>query len=369
MTDTRAPGEEAVHTRPSSGADTPYWSRSLALSIMGGLAATVLLAPIYMFEGASMGRGIAAGAILAMPGAMLVWIALRFSRAMHGRRDPTSAVTAHVTAGLIFAFAWTGIIYLLLVPFDAKVAATYLRSLAPWQMLDGLLLYAATAGIEQSAWARRRLESQKLATTRAELHALRAQLNPHFLFNALNSIIQLAEEDAVATQSALERLSDLLRHATRTSGGGRIDVTLRAELDFIRNYLALEQLRLGERLLIVEEIAEDALGLLVPSLLLQPIVENAIMHAVAPRGSGGTIRLLAYLKGGRLNIEVHDNGRGCDPEAVSRSPGMGLNIVRRQLEIRYPGQSELRIERSPEGGASIRLALPAYGQTPSPSWY
>jgi sensor histidine kinase YesM len=369
MTDSRALDEQAVEHQARSGGrvDTPHWSRSFALSIMAGLAATVLLAPIYMFEGASPGRGIAAGAILAMPGAVLVWIALRFSRAMHGRLHPTSTVIAHVTAGLIFAFAWTVIIYLLLAPFDAKVAATYLRSLAPWQMLDGLLLYAATAAIEQSAWARRRLESQKLATTRAELHALRAQLNPHFLFNALNSIIQLAEEDAVATQSALEHLSDLLRHATRTSNGGRIDVTLRAELDFIRNYLALEQLRLGDRLQTSEEIAEEAMDMLVPSLLLQPIVENAVMHAVALRRSGGMLRLLAHLKGERLIIKVSDNGQGCDPEAVNRSPGMGLSIVRRQLEIRFPGQSELRIEHSPEGGATVRLELPAR-QAPSPSW-
>jgi len=356
------------HHRQSGSVDTPHWSRSLALSTVAGIAAAALLAPIYMFEGASGGRAIAAGAILAMPGALLVWIALRFTRAMHGRRNSTSAIAAHVAASLVFALAWTAIIYLLLVPFDAKVAATYLRTFAPWQMLDGLLLYAATAGIEQSVWARRRLESQKLATTRAELHALRAQLNPHFLFNALNSIIQLAEEDAVATQSALERLSDLLRHATRTSNGGRIDVTLRAELDFIRNYLALEQLRLGERLRVVEQIAQEALDMLVPSLLVQPIVENAIMHAVAPSGSGGTVRLLAYLEGGRLIIEVQDDGGGFDPEAVSRSPGMGLSIVRRQLEIRYPGQSELRIGRSAEGGASIRLALPAFEKTPTPSW-
>jgi signal transduction histidine kinase len=364
---TNQPDDEAIGARDRSNG-TAHWSRSLVLSTVAGIAAAGLLAPIYMFEGASGGRAIAAGAILAIPGALLVWVALRFSRAMHGRLSSTSAIAAHAAGSLVFALAWTGIIYLLLVPFDAKVAATFLRSLAPWQMLDGLLLYAATAGIEQSVWARRRLESQKLATTRAELHALRAQLNPHFLFNALNSIIQLAEEDAVATQSALERLSDLLRHATRTSDGGRIDVTLRAELDFIRNYLALEQLRLSERLRVVEEIAGDALDLLVPSLILQPIVENAITHAVAPRKSGGMVRIVAFLDGGRLIIEVEDDGLGYDPEASSRSPGMGLNIVRRQLEIRFPGQSELRIGRAAGGGACVRLALPAREQAPSSTW-
>jgi sensor histidine kinase YesM len=287
---------------------------------------------------------------------------------MHVQLGRRSAIAAHVAAGLVFALLWAAIIYLLLVPLDAAVARTYLHSLAPWQMLDGLLLYAATAGIEQSAWARRRLDRERLATTRAELHALRAQLNPHFLFNALNSIIQLAEEDAVATQSALERLSDLLRHATRTSSGGRIDVTFHAELDFIRNYLALEQLRLGERLHVVEEIAEETLNMLVPSLFLQPIVENAIIHAIAPRGFGGTVQLSAYVDGARLVIEVRDDGEGWDTEALAYSRGTGLNIVRRQLEIRFPAESELRIESAPQAGTCVRLALPAREHAPDPSW-
>jgi len=370
MTGTSAPDGETVddNERADGDTDASHWSRSLALSIVAGVAATGLLAPIYIFEGVPQWRALAASAILAMPGAILVWIALRFSKRMHGRSSSASAVPAHIAGGLAFGFAWTAIIYLLLVAFDAKAAATFLRSFAPWQMLDGLLLYAAAVGIEQSAWARRRLDHQRLATTRAQLHALRAQLNPHFLFNALNSIIQLAEEDTVATQSALERLSELLRHATRTSGGGRIDVTLRDELDFIRNYLALEQLRLGDRLRVVEEISDEALDRLVPSLLLQPIVENAILHAIAPRRSGGTVRLLAYLDRQDLIIEIQDDGPGCDPEALNQSPGMGLNIVRRQLEIRFPGQSQLRIGRVPEGGTCVWLSLPAHKQAPGRSW-
>jgi signal transduction histidine kinase len=370
MDDTGAPHGEAVEADqwPDGDTDGPHWSRSLALAVVAGIAAAGLLAPIYMFEGVPRSRAFAAGAILAIPGALLVWIALRFSKRMRRRGAPSFAVPAHVAGGLIFAFAWVAIIYLLLVAGGSKSAATYLRNFAPWQMLDGILLYAAAVGIEQSAWTRQRLDRQRLATTRAQLHALRAQLNPHFLFNALNSIIQLAEEDAVATQSALERLSDLLRHATRTSGGGRIDVTLRDELGFVRNYLALEQLRLGDRLRVVEEIEDDALDRLVPSLILQPIVENAILHAIAPRKSGGTVWLLAYLDRQSLIVDIRDDGPGYEPEALNRSPGMGLNIVRRQLEIRFPGQSELRAGRAPEGGASVRLSLPAHQQAPGASW-
>jgi sensor histidine kinase YesM len=338
------------------------WARSLVLAFGAGLAATILLAPIYMFEGVPQARALAAGAIVAMPGALLVWVAWRACKAMHRASRPAVLPVVHGLAGLLFALAWTAIIYLLLALVNTATAASYLRLWAPWQTLDGLLLYAATAAIEHSAWARRRLDRQMLATTRAELHALRAQLNPHFLFNALNSIIQLAEEDAAATQAALERLSDLLRHATRSSRGGQIDVTLRAELDFIRSYLALEQLRLGERLAVVEQVADETLDALIPSLLLQPLVENAIVHAIAPRRTGGTIWLSAHVANSQLILEVQDDGPGWDPAAPRRPHGMGLDIVRRQLEIRFPGQSGLRIGRRPEGGASVRLTLPARRQ-------
>lgn len=346
----------------SATVETRSWVRSLALALGAGVLATILLIPIYMYEGMSPQRALIAAAMLAMPGALLVWPARRFASAIHGVNRRAAIIGAHVVGGLGFALAWTATIYLVLALLDRATAANYLRTWAPWQVLDGLLLYAATAAIEHSLWARRRLDRQMLATTSAELHALRAQLNPHFLFNSLNSIIQLAEEDAAATQLALERLSDLLRHATRRSCGGRVDVTVGAELDFIRSYLALEQLRLGERLSIVEDVAEEALDALVPSLILQPLVENAIVHAIAPRTAGGTLRLAARIDHATLLLEVEDDGCCWDRQLIERPDAIGLTIVRRQLEIRYPGQSEMRISGGAAGGTLVRLTLPVRRQ-------
>jgi len=264
----------------------------------------------------------------------------------------------HAAAAISFAIAWTAIIYLLIRLTSPAAAWQFLR-LAPWQMLEGLLLYVATAGTAQAIWTRQRLAEQKLATTRAELHALRAQLSPHFLFNSLNSMIQLAEEDPPATQAALLRLAELLRHVTR---GGREDpgeVAFEDELAFIRNYLALERLRLGDRLRIVEEMDPDTLELSVPSFLLQPLVENAVQHGIAPRRSGGTLRLSAALLGDKLMIEVHDDGVGCAAAAWQGRGGLGLDIVRRQLEVRFPKQSQMSVESAPGEGFSVRIVLPA----------
>lgn len=336
------------------------WLRALILALSGGVAATLLLAPIYALEGFGPGRAIAAAAVMAMPGALLVWGALRFCRSLHHADRPGSALAAaHAAAAVTFALLWTAMIYLLVRLSSPAAAWQFLTMWAPWQMLDGLLLYAATAGIAQTIWTRQRLAELKLATTRAELHALRAQLSPHFLFNSLNSMIQLAEEDPAATQAALLRLAELLRHVTRSGSDDPGEVAFEDELAFIRNYLALERLRLGDRLRIVEAIDPDTLDMSVPSFLLQPLVENAVQHGIAPRRSGGTLRLSASLDGNRLMLEVNDDGMGCADAAWHGRQGLGLDIVRRQLDVRFPRQSEMTIGSAPGEGFSVRITLPA----------
>jgi len=334
--------------------------RTLILIGLGGIGATLLLAPIYVLEGFAPPRAMAAAAVMAMPGALLVWGALLFCRLIHRADRPGSALAAiHAAASVTFAFGWTAIIYLVVRLSHPESAWKFLTMWAPWQMLDGLLLYAATVGIAQTIWTRQRLAQQKLATTRAELHALRARLSPHFLFNSLNSMIQLAEEDPAATQAALLRLAELLRHVTRGGSDDPGEVVLAQELAFVRNYLALEGLRLGERLRIVEAIDSDTLDLSVPSFLLQPLVENAVQHGIALRRHGGTLRLSAALAEGRLKIEVHDDGMGCVADAWQGRQGLGLDIVRRQLEVRFPRQSEMSVESAPGAGFTVRIVLPA----------
>jgi len=336
------------------------WLRALMQVLLCGVAATLLLAPIYAFDGFGPARAVAAAGVMAMPGAFLLWGALRFCRSLHrADRSGSALVAAHAVATITFAIAWTVVIYLLVRLTNPAAAWQFLTKWAAWQMLEGILLYAATAGTAQAIWTRQRLAEQRLATTRAELHALRAQLSPHFLFNSLNSMIQLAEEDPAATQAALLQLAELLRHVTRGGSDDPGEVALEDELAFIRHYLALERLRLGERLRIVEEIDPETLELSIPSFLLQPLVENAVQHGIAPRRSGGTLRLSASLEGNRLLLAVSDDGAGCGADAWRGRQGLGLDIVRRQLDVRFPQQSEMTIETAPGEGFSVRILLPA----------
>jgi sensor histidine kinase YesM len=142
------------------------------------------------------------------------------------------------------------------------------------------------------------------------------------------------------------------RHATD-------DVPLEDEMGFVRHYLAVERLRLGDRLRVVEDIDPEALELGVPPLLLQPLVENAVRHGLAPRRDGGTIRLIAQARDGELVVEIADDGVGAEPEGWRRSGGLGLQSVRRQLEAHWPGRGQLEISTRPHAGFAVRLRMPA----------
>jgi LytS/YehU family sensor histidine kinase len=235
---------------------------------------------------------------------------------------------------------------------------------ALWQFVWGLVIYG---GLAQAARAQQRLRAQEVATAGAELQALRAQLNPHFLFNTLHALTQLVREDPIATQDALERFGALMRYVLDAGRRAIEDVPLQDEIGFVRNYLALERLRLGDRLRVFEDLDPDALELAVPPLLLQPLVENAVRHGLAPRSDGGTIRLTARARDGVLAIEVSDDGGGGEPDAWRRSSGLGLKSVRRQLEARFPRGSHLEIVTTPSAGFAVRLRMPARLPTRDPA--
>jgi LytS/YehU family sensor histidine kinase len=203
------------------------------------------------------------------------------------------------------------------------------------------------------------LKEQELAAAGAELQALRAQLNPHFLFNTLHSLTQLAREDPIATQQALERFGGLMRYVLSAGRDAAADVPLEDEISFVRDYLAVERLRLGERLRVEEDIEPDSLELAVPPLLLQPLVENAVRHGLAPLRDGGTIRLTAHITGTLLAIEVADDGNGAEPDAWRRSPGLGLQAVRRQVYARFPEDGEFEVVTRPGTGFTARVRIPA----------
>lgn len=182
---------------------------------------------------------------------------------------------------------------------------------------------------------------------------------PHFLCDTLNSLTQLSREDPIATQDALERFGALMRYVLTTGRDVPADVPLEEELGFARNYLAVERLRLGDRLAVIESVDSEALQLAVPPLLLQPLVENAVRHGLAPRRHGGTVWLSAHVQDRMLVIDVADDGVGVESDVWCGSHGLGLRSVRRQLEARFPGQGDLEVTTHAGAGFAVRLRLPA----------
>jgi two-component system, LytTR family, sensor histidine kinase AlgZ len=186
------------------------------------------------------------------------------------------------------------------------------------------------------------LESGLLARE-AELKALRAQLDPHFLFNSLNSISSLTGSDPAAARKMCLLLADFLRDTLRLGATNRI--SLQEELTVVRRYLAIEQVRLGPRLAIDCRASEQALATLVTPLILQPLVENAVLHGIAHMLEGGTISLSAELDQSMLLIRVSNPS---DPDRPrSRRPGFGLNLVRQRLESHYGAAGQLQIRDEP----------------------
>src|SRR5882672_7930082 len=170
----------------------------------------------------------------------------------------------------------------------------------------------------------RALELEK-RLAQAKLQALQMQLNPHFLFNTLHAISSLMHRDVEVADRMITRLSDLLRYALESTDAQ--EVPLRQELDFLRRYLEIEQTRFGDRLAVRLEIAPETLDALVPNLLLQPLVENAIRHGIEPRAKPGRIELRARCENGQLKLEVRDNGVGLSPDRKLEE-GVGLSNTR-----------------------------------------
>jgi two-component system, LytTR family, sensor kinase len=190
----------------------------------------------------------------------------------------------------------------------------------------------------------------------ARLDALRAQLQPHFLFNTLNAISVLADEDPSKAKHMLLRLADLLR--LTLAEGGKQEVRLSEELELLEHYLDIQRVRFEDRLTLRFDVTPAARDAFVPVLLLQPLVENAIRHGVDPSITGGTIAVIACRQGDALRVEVRDNGRGLPPAAGERRDGVGLANTRARLATLYGERQRLELVTPLAGGAAVVISLP-----------
>jgi len=237
-------------------------------------------------------------------------------------------------------------------------------SRAFWQLPYDLLAYAAILGMVIAADSSRRFREGQLAAAglgaelaEARLQVLRTQLNPHFLFNAMNSIAMLVrKQDNAQAVTMIAGLSDLLRYVLEEHP--EQEVPLRDELAFLDRYLAVEQVRFPDRLQVTVHAEESLLDALVPNLVLQPLVENAIKHGISRRVAAGRLAISAERRNGDLTLQVTDDGPGPgDPRGLPTG-GVGLRNVRARLAHLYGPGHRLELTAGPRGGAVATVTVP-----------
>jgi signal transduction histidine kinase len=280
-----------------------------------------------------------------------------------------SSIAVHLAVAAVLCFVTAmarTAITMSIHPFDP------LTSLDPYwlQFRKGLLgavpyvlfLYVAVAGVGYAIEYRRvareraiRAAQLEALLSQAQVLSLKMQLHPHFLFNTLNGIATLVREgDGENAVKMLLGLSNMLRYALDSSG--RQEVPLSEEIEFLNLYLGVEQMRFPDRLKIEMDIANDTEQALVPSLMLQPLVENAIRHGLAPRVAPGTVRVRSRRDGDSLVLDVEDDGVGLSSE--TSTSGIGLQNTRSRLAQLYQSGCELKIGNREHGGVEVRLVLP-----------
>jgi two-component system LytT family sensor kinase len=235
-----------------------------------------------------------------------------------------------------------------------------LREIGRFRFLNQLIVYCAVlaTGFAREYFLRdRRREKNEVQLqaqlAEARLDALRMQINPHFLFNTLNAVSALVERDPAGVRRMIARLSELLRHTIDSHATD--EVTLRDELAFLRRYLEIMEVRFQGRLQIEQSIGADTLDALVPNMVLQPIVENALEHGVSRVAGAGRIELAARRESGALVITVRDNGPGL---AAQNTSGVGLANTRARLAQLYGGDGSLTLTDAEGGGVLARIVVP-----------
>lgn len=230
-------------------------------------------------------------------------------------------------------------------------------------ILVDLLAYGAVIGLAHSIHFYRRFRERERRAlflesnlASARLNALRAQLQPHFLFNSLNAVAALLRRDPRLAEATLMSLSELLRLALSQSA--KQEIVMREEMQFVERYLEIQQTRFGDKLRVEQDIEPAALDCLVPALVLQPLIENAIRHGIEPSEEAGLVRLAARCQGDKLVMTVEDDGVGLINDTSRNGNGIGLANLGARLETLYGDCQKLELTPRPERGVTVRLEIP-----------
>jgi two-component system LytT family sensor kinase len=237
----------------------------------------------------------------------------------------------------------------------------YLQPGSPWMMIAVLFVTVLSVATPIKIWnnarIEHRLQEQEKLLLAAKIEALANQINPHFLFNTLTSISSLIRTQPEAARMLITRLSGLLRRLLRSTDHF---VTLREELDAIDEYLDIEMVRFGPQLRVDKRIHPATLDLIVPSLILQPLVENSVKHGLSRKVGGGRITITSVLRDHHAVIEVADDGLGMTEERLEHAlgEGIGLSNVNERLRTIYGAHCQLRLESTPGRGTKVSLEIP-----------
>jgi LytS/YehU family sensor histidine kinase len=257
----------------------------------------------------------------------------------------------------------------------SRLAGTSVLAEASRDIFWNMLIYCLIVGAWQAYSYQRRymtaelqLERSERTASEARLYALRTQLDPHFLFNTLNAVSSQVERDPKLARTMIEQLGDLLRLSLDSHG--KQSIRLRDELAFTDRYLALQKIRFGDRLQIEFDVAADAANAFVPSLVLQPLIENALRHGLSSKLEGGLLQISAHRLGEQLVLRVEDDGVGLAPGwSMEEDSGIGLRLTLERLAVRYADSSDrFEISSRASGGTVVSIVLP-WQTTEDPSEY
>ena len=328
---------------------------------------TLIVIGITWASYAMQGRKTAAGSLFIQYLGLFLWGVVTFlvmylaRRWPLGRKNLLSRVCLHLGLGLALVIGHVGLEYALGHVFGAQTTylglfsyKAYIYFLIYWLIVGATTAYDNHARCRESQLLASQLEAQ---LAQSQLHALKMQLHPHFLFNTHHAIIALMLKGEVAAATKmLTRLSDLLR-LTLDKSDQQV-ISLRDELSALDLYLGIQKERYRERLRIEITAAPDSLTAEVPSLLLQPLVENAFKHGIDTLSAGGVLRIGAWRQDDTLCLSVADNGPGCIVDAADEKKGVGLGNTRARLHGHYGENQRLEIRSEPKIGTEIRIVLP-----------
>ena len=289
----------------------------------------------------------------------IVWLGRRFPL---GAGPPTGALRWHIPAFVLIPVIHI-VLYTLFLhavdgdehPFFATILLL-MKSGLFFRYLTYAFLLATSYSIDYYRHYREReLRASRLEATLVEtrLQSLRNQIHPHFLFNTLNAISSLMHKDVDAADEAIARLAELLR--VTLEADGTQEVTLQQEIDMLRQYVEIEKLRLGERLSVAVDVPPGEAAAMVPSMVLQPLVENAIRYGVSSRSTPGTVSVIARRAGDEMEIRVADDGPGL-PEGYVE--GIGIGNTRGRLAQLYGPRQSLTVAGGESGGCCVTLRIP-----------